>query len=80
MAGPLQCGDRPIVRARTRTSRLRRAQPPTPRSGNTFKREYWQDYDIPRDGPRKGKYPDMDFVLVSVDTAFTEKEENDPTG
>jgi hypothetical protein len=25
-------------------------------------------------------WPDFDFILVSVDSAFTEKEENDPTG
>jgi hypothetical protein len=24
--------------------------------------------------------PDFDFIVVSVDTALTEKEENDPTG
>jgi hypothetical protein len=51
-------------------------QSPTPRSGNIFKREYWQDYIV----PPSGKFPDMEMVLVSVDSAFTEKEENDPTG
>jgi hypothetical protein len=51
-------------------------QSPVPRKGGILKREYWQDY-VP---PPSGKFPEMDFVLVSVDTAFTEKEENDPTG
>jgi hypothetical protein len=51
-------------------------QSPVPRKGGIIKREYWMDY-LPT---REGKFPDMDFVLVSVDTAFTEKEENDPTG
>jgi hypothetical protein len=51
-------------------------QSPVPRKGGIIKREYWQDYLI----PKSGKFPDMEFVCVSVDTAFTEKEENDPTG
>jgi len=28
----------------------------------------------------KGKWPDFDFILVSVNSAFIEREENDPTG
>jgi hypothetical protein len=55
-------------------------QSPQPRSGGIFKREYWQPYVVPTEGPRKGKWPDFDFVVVSLDSAFTEKEENDPTG
>jgi hypothetical protein len=51
-------------------------QSPVPRKGGILKREYWMDY-LPT---REGKFPDFDFVCVSVDTAFTEKEENDPTG
>jgi hypothetical protein len=51
-------------------------QAPVPRKGGIIKREYWQEY-IPT---KEGKFPDFDFVLVSADTAFTEKEENDPTG
>jgi hypothetical protein len=51
-------------------------QSPVPRKGGIIKREYWQEY-IP---DKAGKFPDFDFVLVSADTAFTEKEENDPTG
>jgi hypothetical protein len=47
-----------------------------PRKGGILKREYWMDY-LPT---REGKFPDMDFVCVSVDSSFTEKEENDPTG
>ena len=53
---------------------------PTPRKGGIFKREYWQPYIPPVTGSRKGMWPDFDFVVVSVDSAFTEKEENDPTG
>jgi hypothetical protein len=55
-------------------------QSPTPRKGGIFKREYWQPYVVESTGPRKGMWPDFEFVLVSVDSAFTEKEENDPTG
>jgi hypothetical protein len=55
-------------------------QSPIPRKGGIFKREYWQPYIVPSAGKEKGKWPDFDFVLVSVDSAFTEKEENDPTG
>ena len=55
-------------------------QAPVPRKGGIFSLEYWQVYDAPESGPRKGKFPDMEFVLVSVDTSFTEKEENDPNG
>jgi hypothetical protein len=55
-------------------------QSPTPRKGGIFKREYWQPYVPPVTGSRKGMWPDFDFIVVSVDSAFTEKEENDPTG
>jgi hypothetical protein len=34
----------------------------------------------PTSGSNKGKWPEFDFIVVSVDSAFTEKEENDPTG
>jgi hypothetical protein len=55
-------------------------QAPVPRKGGIFKREYWQPYVVPSSGKNKGKWPEFDFVLVSLDAAFTEKEENDPTG
>jgi hypothetical protein len=55
-------------------------QSPTPRKGGIFDREYWQPYVPPTTGSRKGMRPDFDFMVVSVDSAFTEKEENDPTG
>jgi hypothetical protein len=55
-------------------------QSPEPRKGGIFKREYWQPYVVPTSGDQKGKWPDFDYVVVSADTAVTEKEENDPTG
>lgn len=48
-------------------------QSPEPRGGGILKRDYWQVWD-------KDEFPQFDYILVSADTAFTEKEENDPTG
>lgn len=50
-------------------------QRPEVRGGAIIKREYWQLWS-----PPDGKYPKLDYVLASADTAYTEKEENDPTG
>lgn len=49
-------------------------QRPSPRGGGIFKREWWQLWE-----PEDGKYPLMDFILASVDTAYTEKSQNDPS-
>jgi len=49
-------------------------QCPTPRGGGIFKREWWNLWNDPFDA-----YPPLEFVLVSVDTAYTKKEENDPS-
>lgn len=49
-------------------------QSPTPRGGGIFKRHWWQLWDSP-----DGKFPVFDYLLASVDSAFTEKERNDPT-
>ncbi len=48
-------------------------QTPVARGGSILKREYWQLWE-------DEKYPAFEFVLASADTAYTEKEENDPTG
>ena len=60
-------------------------QSPSVRGGNIIKQDYWRLY--PPDGEqfddRTGEpiaplsYPPFDYVLVSVDTALTAKEEND---
>jgi hypothetical protein len=55
-------------------------QSPVPRKGGIFKQEYWQPYIPETMGKKAGKFPDFDFVCVSLDSAFTEKEENDPSG
>ncbi len=45
-------------------------QTPEPRGGGIIKRDWWQLWDTEA-------YPMMDFVVASVDTAYTEKTEND---
>lgn len=55
-------------------------QRPEPRGGAIIKRAYWQPYTIPTSGPRKGRWPDFEYVIGSIDGAFTEKQENDPQG
>jgi len=52
-------------------------QRPEPRGGGLFKRAYWQDY-TPH--IKNGAFPKLEFILASLDPAFTEKEENDPCG
>ena len=48
-------------------------QSPTPRGGGIFERLWWQLYESP-----DGKFPLLEYVIASLDGAFTEKEENDP--
>lgn len=50
-------------------------QSPSPRGGGIFQRLWWQVWESP-----DGKFPVFEYILASVDSAFTEKEENDPTG
>lgn len=45
-------------------------QSPEPRGGGVIKREWWQPWDA-------AAYPPMDYVLASIDTAYTTKTEND---
>ena len=47
-------------------------QRPAPRGGGLFKSEWWQLWEDP-------KWPPFDFIVASLDSAFTEKEENDPS-
>lgn len=49
-------------------------QRPAPRGGGIFQRDWWQLWDSPN-----GKFPVLEYVVASVDGAFTEKEENDPS-
>lgn len=45
-------------------------QRPEPKGGGVIKREWWLTWEEPA-------FPPMDFILASVDTAYTEKTEND---
>lgn len=45
-------------------------QSPEPRGGSIIKRDFWQLWT-------KDHYPPFEFVLASLDTAYTMKEEND---
>jgi predicted phage terminase large subunit-like protein len=49
-------------------------QMPTPRGGGIFKRAWWQPYDSP-----DGKFPVMDYIVASLDSAFTAKQTNNPS-
>jgi len=45
-------------------------QRPEPKGGGILKRDYWKEWE-------KENYPQVNFVVSSVDTAYTTKEEND---
>jgi hypothetical protein len=49
-------------------------QSPMPRGGGIIKREWWQLW-----APQDGKFPMFDFLIGSLDGAYTEDEENDPS-
>lgn len=50
-------------------------QRPEPRGGGLFKRDYWELF-----APPDGKLPKMSYVVASLDSAYTEKTQNDPSG
>lgn len=45
-------------------------QEPTPRGGGVIKAEWWETWP-------DGAYPPMDFIVASLDPAYTAKQEND---
>ena len=49
-------------------------QSPVPRGEGIFKREWWQLW-----APEDGKFPMFDYLIASLDGAYTEDEENDPS-
>ena len=61
-------------------------QNPEPRGGGIIKRNWWRVWEdkksLNEDGKleKVAKFPYCDYRIVSVDPAFTEKEENDPSG
>lgn len=57
-------------------------QLPVPRGGGILRYDYWQDWDKAAalaHSCEPGKFPQFEYVLASVDTAYTEKQENDPS-
>lgn len=48
-------------------------QNPAPRGGGIIKREWWQLWE-------ENAFPVCEYKWASADTAYTEKEQNDPTG
>lgn len=50
-------------------------QAPAPRGGGIFKREWWNVWE-----GQDGKFPPFEYIVASLDSAFTEREENDPSG
>jgi len=47
-------------------------QTPTPRGGGVIRRDWWQKY-------KRESYPPFDYVIAALDTAYTTKQENDPS-
>ena len=47
-------------------------QRPEPKGGGILKREWWQLWEEPT-------FPACDWIIASLDTAYTEKQENDPS-
>jgi predicted phage terminase large subunit-like protein len=47
-------------------------QEPAPRGGGVIKRDWWGLYE-------GASYPPMDYIIAALDTAYTLKEENDPS-
>jgi len=47
-------------------------QEPQPRGGGVIKREWWQLWE-------HEAFPPLDYVIASLDTAYTAKQENDPS-
>ena len=47
-------------------------QSPQPKGGGIFKSEWWQVWEGTH-------FPVIDLVIASLDSAFTEKQENDPS-
>lgn len=49
-------------------------QSPVARGGGIFQRDWFQLYES-----KDGKFPVFEYIIGSVDSAFTEKEQNDPS-
>jgi predicted phage terminase large subunit-like protein len=57
-------------------------QEPSPRGGGIIRYEWWQQWDdeaAKEHGVEPGQYPGFEYIIAALDTAYTEKEENDPS-
>lgn len=57
-------------------------QRPQAKGGSIILRQWWQLWDeaeAATNGAPAGQFPPFEFIVGSLDTAFTEKEENDPS-
>jgi len=56
-------------------------QTPSPRGGGIIKREWWRTWNSEEAASqgmnREDAFPAMDYIIASLDTAYTEKQEND---
>jgi predicted phage terminase large subunit-like protein len=50
-------------------------QAPAPRKGGIFQRSWWQLWE-----PPDGRFPPFEYLVASLDSSYTEREENDPSG
>jgi predicted phage terminase large subunit-like protein len=55
-------------------------QMPTPARGGLFDRTAWQLYEPEMFNEKPNKFPPFSFIVASLDSAFTSKESNDPSG
>jgi predicted phage terminase large subunit-like protein len=73
---PDRFGDREVASLEKTMGPFRAAgqlqQRPEPKGGGIIKREWWQPWEA-------AEFPPMDYIIASVDTAYTEKKENDPS-
>jgi predicted phage terminase large subunit-like protein len=57
-------------------------QEPAPRGGGVIKYDWWREWDekaAKEHGTIPGQYPGFEYIIAALDTAYTEKEENDPS-
>lgn len=50
-------------------------QAPAPRGGGLFKTDWWQIWES-----TDGRFPTFEYLVASLDSAFTEDQKNDPSG
>jgi predicted phage terminase large subunit-like protein len=55
-------------------------QAPAPKGGGIFDRSWWKLWDPPRGPNGEQLFPTLHHVIGSLDSAFTTKQQNDPSG